>query len=96
MIAGGLGGIGRSIARWLVDRGARNLLLLSRSGPEDNVKAQALLAELRSNGVRVEAPICDITDLASLRSVLEGYRGVMPPVKGSIQASMVLRVSPVV
>lgn len=27
LIAGGLGGIGRSIASWLVDRGARNLIL---------------------------------------------------------------------
>ncbi|KAH7330434.1 reducing type I polyketide synthase [Rhexocercosporidium sp. MPI-PUGE-AT-0058] len=91
LIAGGLGGIGRSISRWLVDRGARNLLLLSRSGGEKSAQAQALLAELRSNGVHVEAPVCDITDLPSLRNVLERYKGIMPAVKGSIQASMVLR-----
>jgi NAD(P)-dependent dehydrogenase (short-subunit alcohol dehydrogenase family) len=45
LIAGGLDGIGRSIARWLVDRGARHLILLSRSGPKQ-AATQKLLLEL--------------------------------------------------
>ena len=91
LIAGGLGGIGRSIARWMVSRGARNLLLLSRSGPGE--KARALLEELKAKGARVETPICDVTDVSSLHKVLKTYEAFMPPIKGCIQASMVLRVS---
>ncbi|KAG9228044.1 hypothetical protein BJ875DRAFT_538404 [Amylocarpus encephaloides] len=57
VIAGGLGGLGRSIARWLATRGARNPILLSRSGPVGKGKAQELLADLHRKVVRVEAPI---------------------------------------
>ncbi|TVY91260.1 Highly reducing polyketide synthase [Lachnellula willkommii] len=91
LIAGGLGGIGRSIAKWLVDRGANNLILLSRSGPDKNDKGQALVAELRAKGVRVVAPACDITSLSALKSLVQRCAKTMPPIKGCIQASMVLR-----
>ena len=60
LITGAFGGIGRSIASWLARRGARNLILLSRSGPS-SAAASSLLLELRSSGIRVEAPVCDIT-----------------------------------
>ena len=46
IIAGGLGGLGRVTARWMVDRGARNIILLSRSGPRTD-DAVALVKELR-------------------------------------------------
>lgn len=92
LIAGGLGGIGRSIARWLVRRGAKNLLLLSRSGPNRKEGAIALLSEMRENRIRVECPVCDIVDAHALQRVLRQYSETMPPIKGCFQASMVLRV----
>lgn len=91
LIAGGLGGLGRCIARWMVRRGTSNLLLLSRSGP--GPKAQALLDELRLKGARVETPICDVTDTSSIVRMLDDYRKILPPIKGCIQCSMVLKVS---
>ncbi|KAL8893690.1 MAG: hypothetical protein Q9192_005018 [Flavoplaca navasiana] len=94
LIAGGLGGLGRCIARWLVHRGAKNLLLLSRSGPSDNEEAMKLLIELRDHGVRVETPICDIADIRALKDILQQQSSNMPPIKGCFQASMALRASP--
>ena len=91
VIAGGLGGLGRAIARWLVKRGARNLALLSRSGPATE-EARALLQEFKSVGVNVLAPQCDITDAENLKSTVEEILAHMPPIKGCIQATMVLRV----
>ncbi|KAL8962775.1 MAG: hypothetical protein Q9193_000877 [Seirophora villosa] len=91
LIAGGLGGLGRCVARWLVNRGAKNLLLLSRSGPSDNEEAMKLLIELRDHGVRVETPICDIADIRALKHILQQQSSKMPPIKGCFQASMVLR-----
>ena len=93
LISGGLGGLGRSIARWMVSRGAKNLILLSRSGPR-NEKAADLLETIKAEGARVEVPECDVTDAFELKSVLENCAKFMPPVAGCIQASMVLRVSP--
>ncbi|KAL9027447.1 MAG: hypothetical protein Q9180_007332, partial [Flavoplaca navasiana] len=87
LIAGGLGGLGRCIARWLVHRGAKNLLLLSRSGPSDNEEAMKLLIDLRDHGVRVETRICDITDIRALKDILQQQSSNMPPIKGKIQDS---------
>lgn len=75
----------------MVSRGARNLILLSRSGV-NNETARAFLEEMKMNGARVEAPQCDITNITSLEKKLTPYTTDMPPIKGCIQGSMVLRV----
>ena len=90
VISGGLGGLGQNIAHWLADRGARNLLLLSRSGLQTS-KAQELVKQLRARDVQVMAPSCDISDPESLQRALDDCRSQMPPFKGCIQAAMVLR-----
>ena len=91
LIAGGLGGLGRSIARWMVSRGARNLILLSRSGPHSEA-AKELLQELKDCSTRVEAVSCDVVNTVSLRYVLDDLQHTMPPVRGCVQASIVLKV----
>lgn len=93
LIAGGLGGLGREIARWLVRRGARHLLLLSRNGPR-TPEAIDLLAELEAQQVQVEAPCCDVSDQNALKLTLAACAERLPPVKGCIQASMVMTESP--
>ncbi|KAI4218728.1 MAG: hypothetical protein LQ349_008594 [Xanthoria aureola] len=90
VISGGLGGLGRSIARWMMSRRAKHLLLLSRSGATTE-SATALLNELQENGVNAAAPPCDISDEAVLVSILAQYAKAFPPVKGCIQGSMVLK-----
>jgi NAD(P)-dependent dehydrogenase (short-subunit alcohol dehydrogenase family) len=92
LIAGGLGGLGREMARWLASRGARNLVLLSRTGLR-TPRAVDLISHLEGDGVRVHTPICDVTDAAALQSVLRDCSQNMPKIKGCIQASMVLKVN---
>ncbi|KAL9059556.1 MAG: hypothetical protein Q9206_001431, partial [Seirophora lacunosa] len=89
IIVGGLGGLGRSAAQWMARRGARNLILLSRSGPKSQA-AHELLDQLRSAGVRVETPACDVASPDSLSAALEAC-GSMPPIRGCLQAAMVLK-----
>ncbi|KAF1951254.1 reducing type I polyketide synthase [Byssothecium circinans] len=91
VITGGLGGLGQSIARWLCRKGAKNLILISRSGLNNNAKAQELVDELTSSGVRVECPAVDITNLPALQEALSRYTQTMPPIKGCFQSAMVLR-----
>ncbi|KAI0378207.1 putative polyketide synthase [Hypomontagnella monticulosa] len=93
IIAGGLGGLGREISRWLVRRGARHLLLLSRNGPR-TPEALELLAELEGQGVQVETPCCNVSDQGALKSTLAACAERLPPIKGCIQASMVMTESP--
>ncbi|KAF2498730.1 putative polyketide synthase [Lophium mytilinum] len=90
VIAGGLGGQGRSIAKWLVSRGARHLLLLSRRGASGTV-ATKFVEEMKGMGVEVSAPPCDITDRNTLSEVLGCCAQSMPPIKGCFQASAVFR-----
>jgi NAD(P)-dependent dehydrogenase (short-subunit alcohol dehydrogenase family) len=92
VIVGGLGGIGRATARWMVDRGAKHLILLSRFGPRTNASKE-LCEELRKRDVRVETPACDVTDLTRLRETFTRLCADMPPIKGVCQMSIVARVS---
>ena len=92
VISGGLGGLGRSMARWMANRGARNLILLSRSGASRD-SAKELVKDLEAAKVKVATPKCDVSDLESLAGVLQECMTHMPPVKGCIQGSMVLKVS---
>ncbi|KAF2006636.1 putative polyketide synthase [Amniculicola lignicola CBS 123094] len=89
LIAGGLGGLGRSAARWMVSRGARHLILLSRKGPRTE-KAIKFVADLRREGINVRTPSCDITSVESLHTALEQCSD-MPPIQGCMQSSMVLK-----
>ena len=89
IIAGGFGGLGRSAARWMARRGAQNLILLSRSGPRSQA-ALTLLNELRTLGIRVESPKCEVSSLSSLSATLTSC-AYMGPIKGCLQATMELK-----
>ena len=75
----------------MVQRGARHLILLSRFGPR--ISTEAFLDDLKAEGVDLYIPACDITDKESLKCVLDHCAQNMPPVKGCVQASMVLKAS---
>lgn len=92
LLAGGLGGLGRSLAHWLVSRGAKNLIFLSRTGKVTE-PVQDMISSLDVKGCRVKIFACDVSDINSLRSVLEECQQSLPPIKGCIQLSMVLKVS---
>lgn len=89
LVTGGLGGFGLASARWLVNRGARNLVLLSRSGPASE-EAREALREFEERGVRVLAASCDVSDEAALQQVLDRIEPEMPPLGGVMHAAMVL------
>ncbi len=92
VIAGGLGAQGREIASWMVRKGAKNLVLLSRAGPKPGSSAEEFVDSLRSKGVNVFAPPCDISSLTSVSAMVDRCKANMPPIKGCIQAAMDLRV----
>ncbi|KAI1129792.1 putative polyketide synthase [Nemania abortiva] len=89
VIAGGLGGLGQEIARWLTARGAKFMILLSRSGPR-TPETREFVSTLQSEGVCLQTPACDISNAKSLASVLSACANSMPPIVGCIQAAMVM------
>ena len=75
----------------MADRNAKNFILLSRSGAKGK-DALELIDEMKLRGIRIAAPVCDISDEDALSTAFRDCK--MPPIKGCIQASMVLKVSP--
>lgn len=88
LITGGLGGLGLLVAEWMVEHGARNLVLMGRSGASEAV--QAILRELEQAGARVEVVQGDVSNGKELMVILDDIDQTMPPLRGIIHAAGVL------
>jgi NADPH:quinone reductase-like Zn-dependent oxidoreductase/acyl carrier protein/NAD(P)-dependent dehydrogenase (short-subunit alcohol dehydrogenase family) len=87
LLAGGMGGLGRSIIRWMASHGAKCLTVVSRSaglGPQD----QALIAEIGELGCLLQCFAADISDANSMQTVISS---ICQPIAGVLQMAMVLR-----
>ncbi|EOD43154.1 putative lovastatin nonaketide synthase protein [Neofusicoccum parvum UCRNP2] len=81
VLSGGLGGLGRSVAKWMALQGAQNLILLSRSGASSDA-SQEVVGDLKRMGVRCEVFECDDSAFESM--TLEDYQAALAPkVRGS-------------
>ena len=89
LVTGGLGGFGLRTAEWLAGKGARNLILISRSGPRSE-EAKSALSRLKKQGVKVHAASCDITDKKALSALLIETAKTLPPLKGIVHAAAVI------
>ncbi|MGA9874120.1 MAG: SDR family NAD(P)-dependent oxidoreductase, partial [Rhodococcus sp. (in: high G+C Gram-positive bacteria)] len=69
VITGGFGAFGSAVARWLVDEGARHLVLVGRNGPSTD-RAVATLAKFAAAGVTVTQALFDISDYDAVSDCL--------------------------
>ncbi len=88
LVAGGLGGLGLRVALWLADKGARHLVLMGRSGPSAESRAQ--LDALEARGVEVRVAQVDVTSHDAVAALFESLRSA-PPVRGIFHSAGVLR-----
>ncbi|WP_447002267.1 SDR family NAD(P)-dependent oxidoreductase [Saccharothrix isguenensis] len=94
LVTGGLSGIGGLFAQWLVDQGARHLLLTGRSDVTTGPRA-ALLTRLRSTGAEVEYAAVDVADPDSMADLLHRREsGGSPKVCGVVHSAAVLDPAP--
>jgi len=85
LVTGGLGTLGLLVAPWLVERGAKHLVLVGRSSPSDSAKNK--LAELTAMGVNVVLAQADVTQFGAIAKVIED---IQPPLAGVIHAAGIL------
>jgi len=97
LITGGLGGLGRIVARHLCSRYRANVYLTGRSAPGE--AQRAMLAEIEARGGKATYVICDVADRDDVRRAIaavhtDGHRlnGVLHSA-GVIEDAFVLRKS---
>ena len=86
LFAGGLGGIGRAISSWMVERGARHLIYLSRSAVPAGEHSE-FIRELESMGCDVQLVKGSVANAGDVKRAVQRAQGHL---KGVLQMSMIL------
>jgi len=88
LVTGGLGALGLATASWLVELGARHLVLVGRSEPAETARAR--LESLRERGCEVHLARVDVARAEQVEGLVEdiGRRG--PPLRGVFHVAGVL------
>ena len=87
-MVGCLGGLGRSLSKWMMDRGARHFVFLGRSGL-DKTAARNQVEDLEACGAScavVRGDVCRMMDVETMVQRAEH------PIGGVVQAAMGLYV----
>ncbi|CAP93818.1 Pc16g11480 [Penicillium rubens Wisconsin 54-1255] len=90
MLVGGLGGIGREVALWMAENGAKSLIFVNRSGLS-KYESQMTVRNLVEKGAQITTRACDISDETAVQRMLQDLSYSVPPIRGLIQAAMVLK-----
>jgi len=88
LIAGGLGMLGRSVAKWLIGKGAKHLVLTGRNAKAD--VAQEIFSAAEMHAAKVHVAALDISRDQDVRQLMETIGKALPPLKGVVQAAGVL------
>ncbi|GAA3368398.1 hypothetical protein GCM10020367_06570 [Streptomyces sannanensis] len=89
LVSGGVGDLGRHVARWLAStHGVRDLVLTSRRGM-DTPGAKSLVAELSELGATATVVACDAADRDDVTSVMALF-DEKRPLRGVVHAAGVL------
>lgn len=91
LITGGTRGIGLNLAYWMIEHGARNLVLLGRSGAA-GPEIQKLLKQYEGTDIRIRAPPCDVGSRTDLAKALMSVQD-LPRVRGVVHGALLLSVS---
>ncbi|KAI1205247.1 uncharacterized protein F4807DRAFT_471239 [Annulohypoxylon truncatum] len=87
LFVGMAGELGQSLARWMIEHGARYVVLTSRT-PKVNVRFVEDME--KQHGAVVKSVSLDITSPESLRSVHKTITATLPPVGGLMHGAMIL------
>ena len=93
LITGAFGGFGKVIAQWLVDGGARHLVLSSRSGAA-SPEAGAFVQTLAARGVGVQVIKADIGAPEDVARLMKDIAAAGQPLRGVFHLAMVIDDAP--
>jgi myxalamid-type polyketide synthase MxaB len=85
LITGGLGALGLEVAKWLVEQGARQVVLAARRGA--NAAATEVIDELEQAGAKIEVIRADVSNKEEVRRLLSACAS---PLRAIIHAAGLL------
>ena len=88
LVTGGFGGIGTRLLPWLVERGARHLVVVSRSGR--TAAAEAIIEQCAAAGATVHHVNADLSNAGGATQVLTAIAEIGRPLKGVLHAAGVV------
>ncbi len=93
LVTGGLGGLGLPLSRWLVDRGARRLVLVGRSAPTE--EGARVIADLEGRGATIQVEMADVSNPEDVARMIRSLPAGLP-LRGVVHAAGVLDDGPIV
>jgi acyl transferase domain-containing protein/NADPH:quinone reductase-like Zn-dependent oxidoreductase/acyl carrier protein len=94
LVTGGLGGIGLEVAKYLAAHGAKHIILVSRSTPQDYAKE--IIKDLEKQGVQIYLERVDISDIVQVETMLLRRNQFNCPLKGIFHAAGTLDDAPLI
>lgn len=79
------------MARWMVAKGARTIVLVSRSGSMSG-RVKELADEVATVGAKIIVRRCNVVNKAEVDELINSGLSDLPPVRGVVHGTMVLRV----
>ncbi|MFN8009507.1 MAG: beta-ketoacyl reductase, partial [Terriglobia bacterium] len=88
LITGGLGSLGLIVAEWMIEKGARHLVLMGRRGVSPTM--QDRLQKMEERGAKVMVVQGDVSQSQDVQRLLSEVAHSMPPLRGIIHGAGVL------
>ena len=88
LVTGGLGMLGHRVARWLISKGAKHLVLTGRNASPD--AAKELFSPAEANGADIRVIAADISRDEDVRRLIETISKELPPLRGVVHSAGVL------
>ena len=91
LLVGCLGGLGRSLTTWMMEKGCKKFAFISRSGA-DKPEAAKVVELMNDAGAAAQVFRADATNDTDVKKVVSTIRAARP-IRGVVHATIVLQVS---
>jgi surfactin synthase thioesterase subunit/acyl carrier protein/NAD(P)-dependent dehydrogenase (short-subunit alcohol dehydrogenase family) len=88
LVIGGLGMLGRAVSKWLLSKGAKNLVLTGRSA--SSKAAHEVFSTAEINGATIHVIAADISLDEDVSRLMQTISNELPPLRGVVQSAGVL------
>ncbi len=71
LVTGAFGGMGFKVVQWLIEQGAKHLILLARTAPSESIKQW--LEQAKADGIAIHVEAVDVSDYQALKQAVSKH-----------------------